>query len=314
MTAVDITAATKGVLETKYHVIVDQAEGLDYLPVDHETVGMIAQSLHGADRVSVLRHLPQRPYGNTIIFTGTAEAKLGQFLVLCHLHMARVLEDDVLVRYINAVAAVVGEKSQRYDLTYRVVVLKDESINGYGLPGGYIVLTSGLLRCIRSEAELACVLGHEMAHINLYHGMREFRKRAVHRKAAGYFEELDGLVGKSAKEIEMNYLNDEMYLQYVGGKRGRRDEEEADIYGIAYASAAGYDPDSLVALLLRIKKMKGDTGDRFRHHPSIGDRIECLRKAVDKYAFSSDFQKEFFERFKQEVLEKIEKSAQEDGE
>jgi len=197
------------------------------------------------------------------------------------------------------VAAVVGMKTPRYEVPFRVAVIDDESVGGFGLPGGYIVITKGLLAEMHSEAELACLLAHEMAHVCLFHGLREFNKRGTHRKSDSAFSELNATIGEDSDdpfaelnaltgettspgiEDDLNRLANTSYLKIIG-KRAREDELEADLFGAAYAAAAGYDPRALVTYLERIS-VKAEIHDSFRHHPSLDDRISALQSGMKRF-------------------------------
>lgn len=310
ISSVDITAATKGGFAAaggdKTPARPEVVAGLDQVKPLPELVREIDRSLHGRDAATLLNRLPFRHYSEqNLVFTPDGEAALGRALA------AYVLAPGIeaplpLVQYVNSVAAVVGAKTQRPDLPYRVVILNDDTINGFGLPGGYIVITRGLLRQIHDEGELAAVLGHEMAHIALYHGLREFNRRAVHRVRDATFKELDQEVEKNyagqdrtqtaAVEADLTDMANQAYLTIIGG-RARTDELEADLYGVAYAAAAGYPPDAMITLLRRIKSSGAGDADSFQHHPPLDERIEQLKHAVDKYRLASRGQKLFAERY-----------------
>jgi predicted Zn-dependent protease len=74
------------------------------------------------------------------------------------------VEQPDLIRYVNLVGKAVANTSDRPDIPYRVAILNHDSINVFAAPAGYIFVTRGLLKQIHNEAELAAVLGHEIAH------------------------------------------------------------------------------------------------------------------------------------------------------
>ncbi len=301
ISSVDIAAATKGAFEAKYSegykanfALVDS---LDKLSIDPMQVSFLLNTLN-AGNSAVLSSLPRQMYENNIIIQRDAETLLGRAMTAT-LVTPGFVDDKNLIEYVNSVAAVVGMKTPRYDVPFRVAVIDDESVGGYGLPGGYIVVTKGLLDQVKSEAELACLLAHEMAHICLFHGLREFNKRGTHRKSDSAFAELDSAMGEdrddpfadlnaltgdttsAAIENDLNRLANTSYLKIIG-QRAREDELEADLYGAAYASAAGYDPRALITCLERVRR-NGEIEDSFRHHPSLDDRILGLQNGLKRY-------------------------------
>jgi len=316
ISSVDIAAATKGAFEAKYSenkkTDFAKVDILDNLRIDPLQVSSILSTLQLPTR-PLLAGLPTRKYKNNIIIQEEAEHLLGRAMAATVVTPGYI-GDKELIKYVNAVAAVVGMKSSRYEVPFRVAVIDDESIGGYGIPGGYIVITKGMLREVKSEAELAGLLGHEMAHICLYHGLREFNKRGTHRKSDSAFSELDaasgsgddpfaelnGLTGETSSiaiENDLNRLANTSYLKIIG-QRAREDEIEADLYGAAYAAAAGYDPNALVAYLERIRS-NGEIHDAFRHHPSLDDRISELQSGIKRYRLEQrgrQLQKQRFEK------------------
>ena len=301
ISSADVTAATKGALSARLaeRQRVDLAAGdvLDTLVADAAMVRRIEAELSGRPGSEVLGLMPKADFRNSMILLGEAESVLGRALAVSLLTNG-IVRDAKLLGYVNAVAAVVGEKTERYEMPYRVAVIEDAGVNGFGLPGGYIVITRGLLGQVRDEAELACVLGHEMAHISRYHGLREYQKREVHRRADKIFGELDRATNRvdadRKVEDELGAVMDESWLKIMGG-RARADELEADVFGAAYAAAAGYDPSAAVSLLERLQSQFAEA-DIYRHHPPASQRIAEMKRAIAKYRLTRSGQKRPTER------------------
>ncbi len=304
ISSVDIAAATKGAFEANYaeshKVDFARVDALEQLQLSPALVSAIYQSLPPANP-RLLQGLPAPVFANNVIIRLDAEQLLGRALTAT-LVSAGFVDSPEVIAYANAVAAVVGAKTPRYDLTFRVGLTAEDTINGFGLPGGNVVLSRGLLNMVRSEAELACQIGHEIAHITLYHGLREFQKRGTHRMRDSAFSELEEATsgGRGAKddpfaelnaltgdtsleavEKDMNVVANTSYLTIIG-KRAREDELEADLYGAAYAAAAGYDPNAMITYLERVQD-QGVGQDTFRHHPALQDRIAALRDGIRRY-------------------------------
>jgi hypothetical protein len=295
ISSVDITAAAKGAfaarLSEKQRVDLAKADVLDRIKIDPGLVRAIQGDLprHGE---RTLARLPRSTFANTVGLDGEAEALLGRVLAST-IMTSGLVSNARLVGYVNAVAAVVGEKTERPCLPYRVAILDDPSINGFGLPGGYIFLSAGLVDRLRDEAELACVLGHEMAHISRFHGLREFKKRDVHRRADQVFSELEKSTNRSEEVSKVDEalagIAEEAALKIMGG-RSRADELEADLYGAAYAAAAGYQPAAAVDVLERIMGTGEERVDVYRHHPPIASRAADLKKGIAQYRLAGSDQ------------------------
>ncbi len=300
VSSVDIAAATKGAFASSYSdrhgVDVNVGKDVDSIVVSPSLVAMLAKRLRSAPAGWLNDRLPRRPFDTSIILSGEAEKLLGQAMV-AHIAEKGFVDNRQLIDYVNGVAMLVGARTERYDCPYKVAILNDDSVNGFGMPGGYILISKGYLDRIANEAELACAIAHEMAHVSLYHGLREFKKREIHRRRDAVFAELDAITGDSstsAIEADLNRLADTSYMKIIGG-RAREDELEADLFGAAYAAAAGYDPHAMVELLQRVGGAAAV--DAFHHHPGIGERLQTIQNGIFRYKLAHPNQKRLLDRF-----------------
>ena len=90
-----------------------------------------------------------------------------------------LVRDDKLQNYVNLVGNWVALQSGRQDLTWHFGVLDTEAINAFAAPGGYIFVTKGLYRLLNNEAELAGVLGHEIAHVTQKHHLKVLKQSSL---------------------------------------------------------------------------------------------------------------------------------------
>ena len=157
-----------------------------------------------------------------------------------------------LVVYVNNVAQLIIESTEFYDLPVSVLVVKSDEVFANATPIGVIVISEGLLKIMKDESELACLLGHEIAHVTLNHGSTEFEIRKPKFAAADAFSELEEELGVDEVEEELNDLCDEMYERAVGGRKAEY-EEKADHRGMIYARRAGYSANGMLSLLKRLK-------------------------------------------------------------
>lgn len=86
--------------------------------------------------------------------------------------------------YVNAVGKIVAQHVSRHGIHYQFRVINSAAINAFALPGGQIFVTIGMLNFIQSEAELAAILGHEIAHVDLRHCIERFQYEAKPRNPA----------------------------------------------------------------------------------------------------------------------------------
>jgi len=183
------------------------------------------------------------------------EAMLGQALAARFAAMGLVADRTVL-RYVNLVGARVAACSPRNDLRYVFFVLRGKEPAAFATPGGYVFVTWGTLAAVKDEAELAGLLGHETAHVVRLHGMGEFRRRALKARSGDAFSELAADTEATAEEIEtvqdLDTFADQAFEALSRG-RSVRQEQEADLLGVTYAAAAGYDPAGLERLFDRLR-------------------------------------------------------------
>ncbi len=188
-----------------------------------------------------------------------------------------------LQRYVNEVGRWVALHTERPDIPWRFGVLDTATVNSFAAPGGYVLITRGMLSQLRNEAELAGVLAHETVHVVEKHYLKAVQKNA------GLDLALD-LVGSAAKadRNQLAKLSNGFKELYARGL-DKDDEFEADRKGVIIATRAGYDPYGLPAVLQSLDAMRknGDLAYLFATHPAPDDRltrIEELGPAVDRYA------------------------------
>jgi beta-barrel assembly-enhancing protease len=185
-----------------------------------------------------------------------------------------LLKNDSLQKYVNLVGSFVAQQSNRPGLKWTFGVIESDDINAFAMPGGYIVLTSGLYKTLTNEAELAGVLGHEIAHVNLRHHVHLMQKQLLIAKGSNY------LSGKTSADAVKELVG--TGAQITARSLDKEAEFESDRTGIVYTARAGYDPFAYLELLDRIGA--NNATDRlsllFKTHPHPRDRIDALEKAM----------------------------------
>jgi len=188
-----------------------------------------------------------------------------------------LVRDDALQRYVNLVGNWVALQTGRKNTTWHFGVLDTEDINAFAAPGGYIFLTKGLYRRLNNEAELAGVLGHEIAHVTQRHHLKVLKKssligalgQAASSKAQGSDQMVQNLIGNGA-EIMARGLDKDA-------------EFEADRVGIVFAARAGYDVWGLPTVLQDMAALPAKdnrTSLLYKTHPHPADRLAALGEAV----------------------------------
>ena len=239
------------------------------------------------------------------------EIALGDALTAGFLGAAPLHADANLQRYVNRVGKWVALHSDRADLPWTFSVIDTETINAFAMPGGSVIVSSGLLKRLGSESELAGVLAHEVAHIVKRHQITAIQSSAKGDlfKSIGTDVASDrigsrgGVAGQVLKPYALdmagNLIKDGFFLRPLD--RGL--ETEADQMAIVLAIRSGYDPYGLVGALQMLAQYKGDAdaASLFSTHPSASDRIADLERFMPTVAQYAKQPQLLEARFKQNV-------------
>jgi len=154
------------------------------------------------------------------------------------------------------------------------------TINAFALPGGQIFITDALFRKLRSEGELAGVLGHEVGHVIARHGAEHLAKQEL----------TNGLTGAAVLATydpsNPNSRNSAAVAMAIGQlvsmKFGRQDELEADRWGVRLISKAGYDPRAMLGVMEVLKQSanRGHTPEFFSTHPNPENRMTRIQEQI----------------------------------
>ncbi|HZR35734.1 MAG TPA: M48 family metalloprotease [Nevskia sp.] len=214
------------------------------------------------------------------------EHEIGRIAAATLLGAARPVSNRDLEAYVGKVGLWVALQSERPDLPWRFAVLDDDSINAFAAPGGYVFVTRGLLGRLHSEAELAGVLGHEVAHVVLKHHLKALRRDAGTQVLGTLTQSVVAeKTGRARIPPEVvNAVSGQAKTLYTRGL-DKSDEYAADALGVQLAGRAGYDPYGLMAVLETLDSMDANDGALallYQTHPRPADRLAELEKMSDK--------------------------------
>lgn len=204
------------------------------------------------------------------------ESSIGQSIALQVVaRYGGTIDDPQLVRYVNLVGRSVANTSDRPDIAYHFAILNHDSINAFAAPAGYIFVTNGLLKQVQNEAELAAVLGHEIAHVSEKHILEVIQRS---KQLAGVTEAGLSYAGKDPAAFKNVIDQAVKKLLDEGLDQGK--EIEADQVGDVFAWRTGYDPTAYVTFLNRLKALKGDDKAFFKTHPNFSNRIQAVQQTI----------------------------------
>lgn len=187
---------------------------------------------------------------------------------------ARQLVEQVGRRVLEKSAA----SKSPYKYTFHALA-DPKTINAFALPGGQVFITMGLLRKLRTEGELAGVLGHEIGHVVDRHGAEHMAKQQLSQGLTG------AAVLATYDPNNPNTMRNAQVAQMIAGmidmKFGRNDELEADKLGVKFMSEAGYDPRAMLGVQEVLKAIgAGRQPEFFSTHPNPDHRIERIEAAI----------------------------------
>ncbi len=231
---------------------------------EKEVRTLIKGLLNGPDRIT---YAEEREYGE--IVTARAIRMLGGKLLPPDRHRA-------LWSYVGTIASLLGRCSIRPKLpSWKVGIVDSPQINACSAPGGYILVTTGLLRACRDEAELAGVLAHEIAHVGRRHGLYIMYKQMKPRMYLAGFS----LLSRGRFDMDRAYAAVGKALEdYMEFRYGTEKEYEADRLGAENMWRLGYDPRALVSFISRLPRAESSA---YRNHPSNESRCERLARFIE---------------------------------
>ena len=161
-------------------------------------------------------------------------------------------------------------------------LVQDQSANAFCMPGGKIVVYEGILPITQTEAGLAIVLGHEIAHAVAKHSAEQMTKQQNSELLGGVVNSVLGSVAgaNTASTLSSLYgLGSQMATLHYS----RKHENEADHIGLIFAAMAGYDPNEALVFWQRMAASSNNsTPEFFSTHPSDATRIANIQKLLPK--------------------------------
>jgi hypothetical protein len=207
------------------------------------------------------------------------ERELGRVLSAQMEQEYRVSNDQARIERVNRVGHELLVRNRTSDQGYRFVVLESDEINAFAVPTGPLYITTGLLNIVESDAELAGIMGHELAHSELHHGRRQYEQ----------MQRLSwlSLLATIATGSRWVYTATSFLGTLWNRGYSREFELEADRQGLWYSYGAGYEAQDFRLTLHKFmdleknRKAGGGLG-WLRTHPASEDRISGVNQILDR--------------------------------
>jgi predicted Zn-dependent protease len=193
-----------------------------------------------------------------------------------------VVADEPLQERVRTIGERLVAVCDRQELVYSFAVVKDEEVNAFSLPGGYVFVNEGLIRKTKSDDELASVIAHEIAHIAARH--------AVKRYETSLGAQLLQLASMAAVREAKAARGLGVAVQAARLAYARQDELAADRLAVRYLKAAGFEPRAILTFLDRLHELdqnklhylpRGVVRPQYaKTHPFVPDRIRAVKEEL----------------------------------
>ena len=208
------------------------------------------------------------------------EVNLGRQLAADVDRQGKFIEDPVVSEYVNRVGQNLALHSDA-KIPFTIKVLDSDDVNAFALPGGFLYVNKGAILAADSEAELAGVMAHEIAHVAARHGVEQASKATLANYAMIPLIFMTGGLGYIA------YQAAQIGVPLTFLKFSRNVESEADKLGAQYLWAAGYDPNNFLSFFEKLEKKEkhkpGTLSKLFGTHPPTPDRIVKVHDLLGRF-------------------------------
>jgi len=195
----------------------------------------------------------------------------------------KIYNDDVVQNYINSLGQKIAIHSERPNLNYEFYVVDSKEINAFAVPGGFIYVTTGIIKELDNEAQLAAVIGHEIGHIAKKHSVKFLQRAIIANYGIEFLTNLMGIKSKNRKS-EITKIISTIGINFLFLKNSRENEYEADEQGAYLISKLGYDPGAMIGVqehLMKLRKSKPNALEEFLStHPISENRIEHIKEYI----------------------------------
>lgn len=216
--------------------------------------------------------------GKVNFYSIEKEIAMGKSMAQDVERQSKIIDDPVIAEYVNRLGQNLVRNSDA-KVPFTIKVVDSEEVNAFALPGGFFFVNSGLIMTAESEAELAGVMAHEIAHIAARHGTRQATRGQIVNYGTIPLIFLGGWAGYGIRQ-GASILIPMGFMQF-----SQAFEREADFLGLQYLYKSGYDPTAFVDFFEKLqskeKRKPGTMSKLFGSHPPTDDRIKDSQKNIE---------------------------------
>ncbi|WP_162083616.1 M48 family metalloprotease [Sulfuriferula nivalis] len=222
-------------------------------------------------------------------FSASDEARVGSEIMREIRADPQYYDDAELTDYLNNLGDRLVAASAEPQRSFQFFVLKDNTLNAFALPGGYIGVHTGLIEATQNESELAGVLGHEIAHVTQHHMARMIESQSNGILPSLAVLAIAILAAKSNPQVAGGAIAATQAATIQKQLNFSRDNErEADRIGIQTMAAAGFDPHAMASFFERLQKYsrlyENNAPAYLQTHPLTTERIADMQNRAANFS------------------------------
>jgi predicted Zn-dependent protease len=245
-----------------------------------------------AETTALAQDLPDFGSPADSVLTKTRERLLGRSIVLQLRNAGAVVDDPLLTEYIGLIGSRIASQANDGNFEFEFLVIDDDAINAFAMPGGVVGVNAGLLLATDNESELAGVLAHEVSHVTQRHIARSLaaqKRTSLVTMAASLAAILIGSATDSSSDATMGVAT---AAQAAGVQSQinftRTHEMEADRIGMDVLVGAGFDPLGMANFFEKLSRFENRSAnsipEMLRTHPLSSGRITESRMRANQLA------------------------------
>jgi predicted Zn-dependent protease len=226
-------------------------------------------------------------------FSPSQEHYIGRSVTANLLSQYKPYNNEAVNLYLNTMGKYLASYSIRPDTFdgYHFQAIESDSLNAFAAPGGFVLVTTALIKSCKNEDQLAAVLAHEIAHIENYHAIKSIEasrltnfgsviaKEVVKREGKQDMQKILGSFGGMIDDVSQNLIN----TGY-----SRKTEYEADLSATNILKRSGYNPQAMKEVLITLEPHHAEGGMGFaKTHPHPKDRRQNIKGALKNTATST---------------------------
>ena len=192
------------------------------------------------------------------------------------------VNDPEAMQRVRGIGLRLAHVSERPNLPWTYHIIADKTVNAIAAPGGFVFVNRGLLSFVKSDDELAFVMGHETTHVAHRHAVELAQQQMELQFGAVLLSRL--LFGGSLTAYQLSSVASGL----IAAKYSRDKEYEADHYGVIYAKKIGYDPRAALTFFERLRTLEqkpSALGSAFATHPPTPERIKAVRDELRQMGY-----------------------------